>query len=135
MKNQNLNRNWILCLSFILCLINSPLRAEAPTILVSVAPYKLFVEKIAGDTIDVNLMVPAGASAHTYEPTPRQMIAAGKAVAWFTIGESFEGRAIPALKARHCRSQTRCRHDYCRSADRMLLLSREQPGPPHLAKP
>lgn len=72
-----------------------------PTILVSIAPYKLFVEKIAGDTVNVNLMVPAGASAHTYEPTPKQMMAAGKAAVWFCIGESFESRAIPSLKAYH----------------------------------
>lgn len=74
---------------------------EVPSVLVSIAPYKLFVEKIAGDTVSVNLMVPAGASAHTYEPTPKQMIAASKAVAWFSIGESFENRAIPSLKAYH----------------------------------
>ncbi|HEV8051003.1 MAG TPA: zinc ABC transporter substrate-binding protein [Parachlamydiaceae bacterium] len=74
---------------------------DAPTILVSIAPYKHFVEKIAGDTVNVNLMVPAGASAHTYEPTPKQMMAAGKAAAWFVIGESFESRVIPSLKAYH----------------------------------
>lgn len=73
----------------------------APTVLVSIAPYKLFVEKIADNTVDVNLMVPAGASAHTFEPSPKQMMAAGKAVAWFCIGESFESRAIPSLKAHH----------------------------------
>lgn len=72
---------------------------EVPTILVSVAPYKLFLEKIAGDTVQINLMVPAGASSHTYEPTPKQMIAAGKAAAWFCIGESFESRAVPSLKS------------------------------------
>lgn len=74
---------------------------EVPTILVSIAPYKNFVERIAGDTVAVNLMVPAGASAHTYEPTPKQMMAAGKATAWFVIGESFESRVIPSLKAYH----------------------------------
>lgn len=72
---------------------------QVPTVLVSIAPYKLFVEKIAGDTLNVHLMVPAGASAHTYEPTPKQMIAAGKAAAWFCLGENFEARAIPSLKA------------------------------------
>ena len=72
---------------------------EVPMVLVSIAPYKLFVEKIAGDTVEVNLVVPAGASAHTYEPTPKQMIAASQALAWFCIGESFETRAIPSLKA------------------------------------
>lgn len=67
-------------------------------VLVSVAPHKYFVEKIAGTTLSVGLMVPAGASSHTYEPTPRQMIEAGKADIWFQIGEGFEERAGQALR-------------------------------------
>lgn len=72
---------------------------SVPTVLVSIAPYKHFIEKIAGDTVEVMLMVPAGASAHTYEPTPKQMMIASQAVAWFCLGESFESRAVPSLKA------------------------------------
>lgn len=68
-------------------------------ILVSVAPHAFFVKKIAADTVTVGLMVPAGTSAHTFEPTPKQMLAASKADIWFCIGESFETRAIKALKA------------------------------------
>lgn len=86
-----------------------PLRAEIKdpthTVLVSVAPHKFFVEQIAGDTVDVVLMVPAGASAHTYEPTPRQMIVASKGDIWFRIGESFEDKAIEALKSHHANLQ------------------------------
>lgn len=70
-------------------------------VLVSVAPYKFFVEKIAGDTVKVGLMVPAGASAHTYEPTPREMLAASTADLWFLIGESFEARAVKAIQSHH----------------------------------
>ena len=68
-------------------------------VLVSVAPYKFFVEKIAGDTVKVRLMVPAGASSHTFEPTAKQMLEATKADIWFYIGESFEQRAIQALQS------------------------------------
>jgi zinc transport system substrate-binding protein len=71
---------------------------EKPTVLVSLAPYKFFVEKIADGTVKVHLMVPAGASAHTYEPTPKEMLAAGQADLWFTIGETFEARAGRALQ-------------------------------------
>lgn len=71
-----------------------------PTVLVSIAPHKFFVEKIAGSTVDVYLMVPAGASAHTYEPTPRQILIASQGEIWFRVGESFETRAINALKNR-----------------------------------
>lgn len=91
-------------LFFVLSLLLGCIQIEAqevPSILVSVAPYRPIVEKIAGDTVTVHLMVPAGASAHTYEPTPKQMIAAGKAVAWFIIGESFESRAVASLKSHH----------------------------------
>ena len=66
-------------------------------VLVSVAPHKYFVEKIAGPSIKVELIVPAGASAHTYEPTPKQMIQISKADIWFKIGENFETKAIQAL--------------------------------------
>lgn len=78
-----------------------PTDCAAHTVLVSLAPYKFFVERIADKTVDVHLMVPAGASAHTYEPTPKEMLAAGNADVWFTIGEPFEARASMALQSHH----------------------------------
>ncbi|MBA2726806.1 MAG: zinc ABC transporter substrate-binding protein [Parachlamydiaceae bacterium] len=71
---------------------------QLPFVLVSVAPDKFFVEKIAGDTATVLLMVPAGASSHSFEPTPKQMMNAAHADLWFQIGEGFEPRASLALK-------------------------------------
>lgn len=88
----------------ILFVLIAPLFAEEDRshyVLVSVAPHKFFVEKIAGDTVKVGLMVPAGASAHTFEPTPKQMIAASQADLWFYIGEGFESRAMASLKGHH----------------------------------
>lgn len=66
-------------------------------VLVSVSPHKFFVEKIAGSTVQVIVMVPAGASAHTYEPTPKEMLKAAKGDIWFQIGEPFEKKAGTAL--------------------------------------
>lgn len=74
-----------------------PIYGETPTILVSIAPHKFFVEQVAGDTVKVLLMIPAGADAHTYEPTPRQVMAASVADIWFFIGEAFEGKAKKAF--------------------------------------
>lgn len=68
-------------------------------VLVSVAPYKSFVEKIAGDTVKTGIMVPAGASIHTYEPTPKEMLAASNADVWFLIGEAFESKAVKAFQS------------------------------------
>lgn len=70
-----------------------------PKVLVSVAPYRYFVEQIAGQTVDVDLLVPEGASAHTYEPTAKQMIGSSKGVIWFRIGEPFETKALKAIQS------------------------------------
>lgn len=86
-------------LMYFTLLISAHNAYAVPTVLVSVAPHQFFVEKIADDTVNVQLMVPAGASAHTYEPSPRQMLTASQADIWFRIGEQFENRAIQALKS------------------------------------
>lgn len=79
--------------------------SRAHEVLVSIAPHKFFVEKIAGSTVQVGLMVPAGASAHTYEPTPKQMLSATKADLWFYVGEGFEPKVRAALKNYNPRMQ------------------------------
>lgn len=77
----------------------SNLIADIPSVLVSVAPYKFFVERIAGNTVNVQLIVPQGASSHTFEPSTRQMMAASCAVIWFYIGETFEDKVKEAFKS------------------------------------
>lgn len=72
---------------------------DKPRVLVSVAPYRYFVQHIAGESVDVDLLVPEATSAHTFEPTPKQMIAASQAEIWFRIGEPFETKALQALKS------------------------------------
>ncbi len=94
-------RKFITIFLFFIINLVLPCLAEntQPVVLVSVAPHKFFVEKIAGDTVTVNLMVPAGTSSHTFEPTPKQMLNASHADLWFQIGEAFEPRASQALKS------------------------------------
>jgi zinc transport system substrate-binding protein len=97
-----LQQFWLFLLIFLgQCILVTRTYADVPYVLVSVAPHKFFIEKIAKNTVQVQLMVPAGASAHTYEPTARQILTASKAVIWFRIGEPFENRAIQALKSHH----------------------------------
>lgn len=71
----------------------------ADLVLVSVAPHKFFVDQISQHTLPVQLMVPAGASAHTYEPTPKQILSASHGDIWFTIGENFEKKAVRTLSS------------------------------------
>jgi len=67
---------------------------EAPAgplrVFVSILPQKYFVEKIGGDLVDVAVMVAPGASPHTYEPKPKQMVALAKTNIYFAIGVPFE---------------------------------------------
>ncbi|MEC7840535.1 MAG: zinc ABC transporter substrate-binding protein [Chlamydiota bacterium] len=74
---------------------------KTPKVLVSIAPHRAFVREIAGNTIDVQVIVPAGASSHSFEPTPRQMVDAGKADMWFRVGESFEARFADVIRSYH----------------------------------
>lgn len=77
-------------------------RAQArPTVFVSILPQKFFVERIAGDLVQVEVMVPPGASPATYEPSAQQMLALADAVAWFRIGVPFEETWAPRIAANH----------------------------------
>ncbi|MGC1391634.1 MAG: zinc ABC transporter substrate-binding protein [Bacteroidales bacterium] len=55
-------------------------------ITVSIAPFSYFVEEIAGNDFAVNVMVPAGADPHTYEPFPEQINKLRKSVAYISNG-------------------------------------------------
>jgi zinc transport system substrate-binding protein len=57
---------------------------------VSILPQKFFVQSIAGDKVNVNVMVMPGASPATYEPKPKQMTELSEADIYFSIGVPFE---------------------------------------------
>ena len=55
-------------------------------ITVSIAPYKYFVREIGGEDFTVNVMVPAGANPHIYEPFPQQIFNLRKSVGYISNG-------------------------------------------------
>ncbi len=59
-------------------------------VFVSIAPQKYFVQQIGKERLNVQVMVPPGASPTTYEPRPRQMVAISKTQIYFAIGVAFE---------------------------------------------
>lgn len=58
-----------------------------PTVTVTIEPFRYFVEQIAGNDVNVNVMVPAGSSPETYEPTPQQMVDLSQSVFYFKVGQ------------------------------------------------
>lgn len=75
---------FLLCLFLVSC--GRKNESGSDIITVSIAPFKYFVESIAGDNFSVNVMVPAGANPHIYEPFPEQVNRLRKSVAYISNG-------------------------------------------------
>jgi zinc transport system substrate-binding protein len=63
---------------------------EKPLIVVGIPPLKFVVESLAGEHVAVEVLLPPGASPHTFEPTPRQLAALDRADLYLEIGVPFE---------------------------------------------
>ena len=61
-------------------------RDHKPVITVSIAPYKYFVEALAGDKVEVEVLVPQGSNPETYEPTARQMMQLSESMLYIRVG-------------------------------------------------
>ncbi|MBN1689902.1 MAG: zinc ABC transporter substrate-binding protein [Dehalococcoidia bacterium] len=57
---------------------------------VTILPQQEFVVRVGGDKVDVTVMVPPGASPHTYEVTPAQMVQLSKAMVYCKVGSPIE---------------------------------------------
>jgi zinc transport system substrate-binding protein len=59
---------------------------KKPTISVSILPQKYFVEQIAGNFFDINVILPPGSSAEDYEPSPKQIMDVSNSSIFFYVG-------------------------------------------------
>jgi len=57
-----------------------------PVISVSIIPQQYFIEQLAGDLVEVNVMIPPGASPATYEPTVLQLGKLDRSSVYMRIG-------------------------------------------------
>ncbi len=60
------------------------------SVVVSILPQKNLVEIIGGKEVDVTLMIPPGASPHSYEPKPSQLKKLSKAQMYVKVGTPIE---------------------------------------------
>lgn len=88
----------LLCLSFVLGGCSSRPAAETklskPMVAVSIVPQASWIQAIAGDLVDVVIMIPPGKSAETYTPTPQQMTQLSKASLYFAMQVPAETASI-----------------------------------------
>jgi zinc transport system substrate-binding protein len=59
-------------------------------VVVTVLPQAGFVENVGGEKVGVTVLVPPGASPHTYEPKPVQMTALAEAEMYAKVGSGVE---------------------------------------------
>jgi len=79
----------ILCLGVVLLAVSCRTGGDAmdkPVISVSIIPQQYFIEQLAGDLVEVNVMIPPGASPATYEPSVSQLGKLDQSEAYFRIG-------------------------------------------------
>ena len=84
-------------------------RSAAPPrlrVVASVPPQAWLVKQIGGDRVDVEVLLPPGASEHTYEPTPQQVARLADARLVVEVGHPallFERRLLDAMLVREPR--------------------------------
>jgi len=108
------------------------LRAEKLSVVVSIAPLYNITRAVAGDRADIILLVPPGASEHTYSPKPSQVMALAKADLFFIIGAGMEFYADKMINASDNKKLT-----VLRMTDGVKLLAgadedEKQFGNPHI---
>ncbi len=86
---------FIICASFFSSKKQS---ISKPEILVTIAPYKYFVERLSDNTIVVKSLVPEAADPHGFEPPAKELLSLFNAKAWFLVGEPFEDHFLPIIK-------------------------------------
>jgi zinc transport system substrate-binding protein len=68
------------------------------SVFVSIPPQKYFVQRIGGEFVRVDCLLPPGQSPATYEPTAKQIVALSDAKTLFSIGVPFERQIVSRLR-------------------------------------
>ena len=73
--------------------------ADVIKVFVSIEPQAYVVDRIGGARVETAVLVGAGRSPATYEPTPKQMAALSRADIYFSTGVPFEAVLVPKVRA------------------------------------
>ncbi|MCL4475384.1 MAG: metal ABC transporter substrate-binding protein [Nitrospirae bacterium] len=76
-----------------------PADTEKIPVVVSIYPLKDMVQQVGGDRVQVDFMVPPGASPHTFEPKPSDMMRVHNARMFVIVGAGLEFWAEKAIRS------------------------------------
>jgi zinc transport system substrate-binding protein len=86
-------------LALLLLLAAAAAPADGPlSVYVTIPPQAYFVERIAGELVNVGVLVGPGQSPHAYDPSPRQMAELVDSDVFFTVGLPFEEELLPRIR-------------------------------------
>jgi len=72
---------------------------NALEVFVSIPPQAYLVERIGGPHVTAHVLVQPGQEPHTFEPTPRQVMALGRAKLFLAVGLPFETRLLAKIRS------------------------------------
>lgn len=82
---------WISSILLIVCgCVEESSNRDTISVIVSIVPQIEMINSIGGDFVDIAVMVPAGQSPHSFEPTPEQMINIAQSSVYFKVGSGIE---------------------------------------------
>jgi len=82
-----MRRFLLLIIIFLSASCNNSSKEKGNSIItISIAPFKYFVEEIAGDDFIINVMVKPGSDPHIYEPFPEQISKLSRSVGYISNG-------------------------------------------------
>lgn len=104
-------------------------------VVASIAPLADFVRQVGGEKVDVMLLLPPGASPHTYEPTPKTIQEISRSRIFFKIGAGLEFWADKLITATNSTiTIIECSEgiDLIKDAKHNHILNKSQSVDPHI---
>ncbi|MFO7609751.1 MAG: zinc ABC transporter substrate-binding protein [Candidatus Krumholzibacteriia bacterium] len=89
----------VACLALLPAAAGAAAPADPPRVVVSIPPLAWFVGEVAGDLVEVSVLLGPGDSPHTFEPTPRQIAGLADADLFLAAGVPFERGLRPRIAA------------------------------------
>ncbi|MBI3328750.1 MAG: zinc ABC transporter substrate-binding protein [Nitrospinae bacterium] len=133
MKDIHSVRVWLWGGGLLLALLAPHASAQRMLAIASIFPLTDIVEQVGGDRLQVITLLPAGASPHTYEPTPEQVRHLSRARVFFQVGLGLEfwlDKLVRAAKNPGLR-----RVDLSRGIETLPTPSADLPGKPTKGPP
>ena len=88
-----------LCFSFLGCGALNKRDESKIQVVTTVFPTYDFARRIGGDMVEVTLLLPTGAEAHSYEPTPKDIISIRESDLFITLGDTAEPWTKSVIKS------------------------------------